>query len=153
MYEADISQATVLAMFLLPENLDRLLPKFLDLRPGSRIVLNTFGITGWAADRVEFAEGDCGQWCEALLYIVPAKVAGLWRLPQGTLTLEQRFQVLSGTLDTGGAQTTISEGRVNGDQIRFTAAGIEYTGKVANDTIEGRAAGGQVPAWTATRQR
>jgi SAM-dependent methyltransferase len=153
MYEADISQATVLAMFLLPENLDRLLPKFLDLRPGSRIVLNTFGITGWAADRVEFAEGDCGQWCEALLYIVPAKVAGLWRLPQGTLTLEQRFQVLSGTLDTGGAQTTISEGRVNGDQIRFTAAGIEYTGKVANDTIEGRAAGGQAPAWTATRQR
>jgi SAM-dependent methyltransferase len=152
MYAADISQATVLALFLLPENLDRLLPKFLDLRPGSRIVLNTFGITGWAADRVEFAEGDCGQWCEALLYIVPAKVAGQWKLPQGVLTLEQRFQMLSGSLDSGGEQVTISEGRVNGDQIRFTAGGIEYTGKVSNDTIEGRAASDAAPGWTATRQ-
>src|SRR5262245_26040214 len=121
MYEADISQATVLALFLLPENLDRLVQKFLDLKPGSRIVLNTFGISGWAADRVEFAEGDCGQWCEALLYIVPAKVAGQWRLPQGTLTLEQRFQVLSGSLDAAGKRLEISDGRVDGDQIRFTA--------------------------------
>ena len=153
MYEADISQATVLALFLLPENLDRLVSKFLDLRPGSRIVLNTFGITGWAADRTESAEGDCGQWCEALLYIVPAKVAGQWKLPQGVLTLEQRFQVLSGTLDTGGAQTTISEGRISGNQIRFTADGIEYTGELRNDTIEGRAGSGASPAWTATRQR
>ena len=151
MYEADISQATVLAMFLLPENLDRLLPKFLDLKPGSRIVLNTFGITGWAADRVEFAGGDCAQWCEALLYIVPAKVAGQWQLPQGTLTLEQRFQVLSGSLDAGGTRTEISDGRMDGDQIRFTAGGIEYTGKVRNDTIEG--ASGAAQAWTATRQR
>ena len=153
MYEADISQATVLALFLLPENLDRLLPKFLDLRPGSRIVLNTFGITGWAADRVEFAEGDCGQWCEALLYIVPAKVAGEWSLPQGALTLEQKFQVLSGTLDVDGARTAITDGRVSGDQIRFTAGGVEYTGKVSNDRIEGRGASGAMPAWTATRQR
>ena len=153
MYQADISQATVLALFLLPENLDRLVQKFLDLKPGSRIVLNTFGITGWAADRVEFAEGDCGQWCEALLYIVPAKVAGHWRLSQGTLTLEQRFQVLTGSLDANGTSATISDGRIEGDQIRFKAGGIEYTGKVGNDTIEGNSAGDALRAWTATRQQ
>ena len=152
MYEADISQATVLALFLLPENLDRLVQKFLDLKPGSRIVLNTFGITGWAADRVEFAGGDCGQWCEALLYIVPAKVAGQWHSPQGTLTLEQKFQVLSGSLDSAGGRTEIADGRIDGDQIRFTAGGIQYTGKVRNDTIEGQTASGAPGSWTATRQ-
>ena len=153
MYEADISQATVLALFLLPENLDRLVQKFLDLKPGSRIVLNTFGITGWAADRVENAGGDCGQWCEALLYIVPAKVAGQWRLPQGTLTLEQRYQVLSGSLDSAGKRTEIADGRMDGDRIRFTAGGIQYTGKVSKDTIEGNTASGAPQPWTATRQQ
>ena len=151
MYEADISQASVLAMFLLPENLDRLVPKFLDLKPGSRIVLNTFGITGWTADRVEFAEGDCGQWCEALLYVVPAKVAGRWRLPNGTLTLEQRYQVLSGSLEAAGKRAEISDARMDGDQIRFTADGVKYTGKVRNDKIEGTASGAP-QSWTATRQ-
>ena len=153
MYEADISQATVLALFLLPENLDRLVPKFLDLKPGSRIVLNTFGITGWTADRVEFAGGDCGQWCEALLYIVPAKVAGQWRMPQGTLTLEQRFQMLTGSLDANGTRDAISDGRVEGDHIRFTAGGVQYVGKVRDDTIEGSSASGATPAWAATRER
>jgi SAM-dependent methyltransferase len=153
MYEADISQATVLAMFLLPENLDRLLPKFLDLKPGSRIVLNTFGITGWGADRVERAGGDCGQWCEALLYIVPAKVGGQWKLPQGMLTLEQKFQVLSGSLDAGGKRIEIADGRMDGDRIRFTAGGVEYTGRVRDDTIEGNATSGATQSWTATRQR
>ena len=95
MYEADISQATVLALFLLPENLTKLTPKFLDLRPGTRIVANHFGIAGWNADETEKVESNCENWCTSLLYIVPAKVAGTWRLPQGELTLEQKFQVIS----------------------------------------------------------
>jgi SAM-dependent methyltransferase len=76
MYEADISQATVLALFLLTENLNKLTPKFLDLRPGSRIVANGFPIEGWDADETGRADGDCGSWCTAYLYIVPAKVTG-----------------------------------------------------------------------------
>jgi SAM-dependent methyltransferase len=144
MYEADISQATVLALFLLPENLNRLAPKFLDLRPGTRIVANHFGIDGWDADETGRADGDCGTWCTALLYIVPAKVAGTWRLPRGELTLEQRFQTVSGTLLARGVRTPIADGRVRGDHITFTVAGAKYSGRVQGDTIHGN-------AWTAVR--
>ena len=152
MYAADISQATVLALFLLPENLQKLIPKFLDLRPGTRIVVNQFGVPGWNPDETGTVEGDCGSWCTALLYLVPAKVAGTWRLPQGELTLEQRFQMISGTLSSGGTSMPIA-GRLLGDQISFTAGGIEYAGRVAGDTIVGIAKGSASAAWTATRKR
>ena len=71
MYEADISKATVLALFLLPDNLDRLKPKFQRLRPGTRIVVNGYQIPGWEANETGTATGDCGHWCVAYLYIVP----------------------------------------------------------------------------------
>jgi SAM-dependent methyltransferase len=148
MYEADISQASVMALFLLPENLGRLTPKFLDLKPGSRMVLNGFGVPGWDADVTERAEGDCESWCTAMLYIVPAKVAGAWRLPKGELQLEQKFQKLTGTLTLGGASTPIKDGLMKGDQITFTAGGTKYMGRVNGDSISG--AGG---AWSAARIR
>src|SRR5687768_6480000 len=97
MFQADISEATVLALFLLPDNLNKLLPKFLELKPGTRIVANHFGISGWDADETVRTDGECQSWCTALLYIVPAKVGGTWRLPHGELTLEQKFQMVSGT--------------------------------------------------------
>jgi SAM-dependent methyltransferase len=102
MFAADISKATVLALFLLPEHFRKLTPKFLDLAPGSRIVVNTFGIPDWEPDRVERIEEGCESWCEAKLYIVPARVAGTWQLPQGTLNLSQEFQQVSGTMTAGG---------------------------------------------------
>ncbi len=148
MYEADISQATVMALFLLPENLGKLTPKFLDLKPGSRMVLNGFGVPGWDADVTERAEGDCESWCTAMLYIVPAKVAGAWRLPKGELQLEQKFQKLTGTLTLGGASAPIKDGLMKGDQITFTAGGTKYAGRVNGDSISG--AGG---AWPAARIR
>jgi len=151
MYEADISTATVMALFLLPENLRRLTPKFLDLKPGSRIVANGFGIDGWEADKTERIEGDCGTWCTALLYIVPAKVAGTWRLPQGELTLDQKFQVVSGTLSSGGTKTPVTHGRLNGDQISFTVGGTAYVGRVKGDTMQGRTKGASNGTWTAAR--
>jgi SAM-dependent methyltransferase len=151
MYEADISQATVMALFLLPENLRRLTPKFLALKPGSRIVANGFGIDGWEADETGRSTGECGSWCTAFLYIVPAHVAGTWRLPKGELTLEQKFQVLSGTLRNGSTVTKISDARLRGDQISFTAGNTKYTGRVAGDVIEGRTAGMSSGAWKATR--
>ena len=61
MYEADISKASVMALFLLTTNLDKLKDKFLALKPGTRIVLNTFAVTGWAADESETVGGECSD--------------------------------------------------------------------------------------------
>jgi Methyltransferase domain len=150
MFEADISQATVLALFLLPNNLDKLMPKFIALKPGTRIVNNTFGITGWDPDATEKIEGTCTSWCTALLNIVPAQVAGTWRSGSTELTLTQQFQIVSGTL--GGAP--ITEGRLNGEQITFKVGGAQYSGRVSADRIEGTATtSGKPENWTATRQR
>ena len=73
MYEADISKATVLALFLLPENLRRLEPKFRALPPGTRIVVNTFGIPEWTAEVTETITENCTSWCTAMLYRVPPR--------------------------------------------------------------------------------
>jgi ubiquinone/menaquinone biosynthesis C-methylase UbiE len=73
MFEADISKATVLALFLLPENLKQLEPKFRALTPGTRIVVNSFGVPGWTPDETETIAGDCQSWCTAMLYRVPPR--------------------------------------------------------------------------------
>jgi SAM-dependent methyltransferase len=73
MFEADISEATVLALFLLPDNLKRLEPKIRAMKPGSRVVVNTFGIPGWEPDVTEKVEGDCLSWCTVMLYTIPPK--------------------------------------------------------------------------------
>jgi SAM-dependent methyltransferase len=151
MYEADISEATVLALFLLPENLDRLVPKFLDMKPGTRIVLNTFGMRDWNADRVEHAGEGCGAWCDALLYIVPAKVAGRWRLGDGELVLEQAYQVLTGSFESGGATRLLTNPSLQGDRVRFTLDGVEYSGTVNGATMQGTRSGSASASWQATR--
>ena len=74
MFEADISKATVLPLFLLPDNLRKLIPKFLALKPGTRIVTNGYEIPGWKPHQVARVEGDCTSWCTAYLYVLPAKV-------------------------------------------------------------------------------
>jgi SAM-dependent methyltransferase len=147
MYEADISRASVLALFLLPENMLKLRSKFLALRPGSRIVSNTFGIEGWEPDYSEVLP-DCSAWCTVLLWIVPANVAGPWQTPQGTLTLDQDFQHLTGTL---GA-TPITDGRVAGEEVSFTVGSARYTGRIRGATLEGTVTNGpSSTAWRATR--
>jgi SAM-dependent methyltransferase len=151
MFEADISKASVLALFLLTDNLRRLLPKFLDMRPGSRIVINTFTIPDWEPDAKETIGGDCMSWCTALLWIVPAKVEGTWRMGSGAsgeLALQQKFQIVSGTLTVNGQQHAIENGRLRGDELSFTANGVGYTGHVSGDAIEGQTSSG---SWRATR--
>jgi precorrin-6B methylase 2 len=150
MFEADISKATVLALFLLPSNLDKLAPKFLALRPGTRIVNNTFQVTGWDADASETVEGSCTSWCTSHLNVVPANAAGTWRLGTNDLTLTQQFQTVSGTLGS----TPIAGGRLNGEQISFKAGETQYTGKVSGDRMEGTAAtAGKTQSWTATKSK
>jgi SAM-dependent methyltransferase len=148
MFEADISQATVLALFLLPDNLRRLTPKFVEqLKPGTRLVMNGFPIPGWDPDATENAPGECGNWCTSHFYLVPAKVAGSWRLAKGTLRLEQNFQVLSGSFN----KTPISNARLKGEEISFTVGDAKYLGRVNGNAMSGEMDGGS--RWTASRAK
>jgi hypothetical protein len=152
LFQADLSQATVITMFLLPDINLKLRPKLLDLRPGTRIVSNSFTMGEWAADETKTVEDGCTSWCTALLWIIPAKVDGIWKMPQGELTLKQSFQMLSGALKSGSGSVSISEGRLRGDQISFTAGGAQYTGRVSGTTIDGSVnAKGAKSSWTAIR--
>ena len=151
MYEADISEATVLALFLLPANLEKLKPKFLAMRPGSRIVANTFWMEGWEPDETVKREDDCDSWCTAHLFIIPAQVEGTWKLPQGELALKQSIQMVTGTLTTDGNPVPV-EGKLRGEELSFTAGGAQYTGRVSGDRIEGSMTSGSKPAtWSAVR--
>jgi 2-polyprenyl-3-methyl-5-hydroxy-6-metoxy-1,4-benzoquinol methylase len=151
LFESDLSQATVITLFLLPDINIKLRPKILDLKPGTRIVSNTFTMGEWTADETATVNEDCQSYCTALLWIVPAKVAGTWQLPQGTLNLKQTFQMISGTIRSGNVSTPITNGRLRGDQISFTAGSAQYTGRVNGNVMEGNVKGGTDSNWRATR--
>ena len=152
LFESDFSQATVITMFLLPEINLRLRPKILDLKPGTRIVSNSFTMGEWKDDETATVSNGCSNWCTAHLWIVPAKVEGTWQLPQGELSLKQEFQMISGTLKSGSQTTPLSNGRLRGDQISFSASGAQYTGRVTGNAIEGTVkSGGSNGKWSATR--
>ena len=136
LFESDFSKATVITMFLLPDINLKLRPKILGLKPGTRIVSNTFTMGDWEADETATVEKDCnGSWCTALLWIVPAKVGGTYKVPQGELTLKQQFQTLSGSLRTEG-KTFALKGKVKGEEIAFTAGGRDYRGKLNGKSLE-----------------
>jgi SAM-dependent methyltransferase len=135
MFVADISKASVMALFLLPSNLLRLRDKFLELRPGSRIVSNTFSIQDWQADETVTID-DCQQWCTAMLYIVPAKIGGTWRAGSDVLELKQEFQMLAGTLTSGGQSTPVS-GSLRGTDLTLKAGDRSITGRVQGNQIDG----------------
>ncbi len=149
LFESDFSQATVITMFLLPDINLRLRPKILNLKPGTRIVSNSFDMGEWKPDETANVTEGCNNWCTAYLWIVPAKVEGIWKLPQGELTLKQTFQMVSGTLKSGNNTQQITNGKLNADQISFTAGGTEYTGRVSGNVIEGKTKSGG--NWKATR--
>jgi hypothetical protein len=152
LFEADLSKATVITMFLLPDINLKLRPKILNLKPGTRIVSNSFTMGEWSADDTQTVEDGCTSWCTALLWIVPAKVDGTWKTPQGELSLKQTFQMIAGSLKSSGGSAPISEGRLNGDQVTFTAGGAQYSGTVSGSTIQGTVtAKGAKSAWTATK--
>lgn len=156
MYEYDISKATVMALFLLPVNMNKLAPKFFNLAPGSRIVANTFGIEGWEPDqRVTLPPAsECESWCEALLWVVPAKVAGTWTLSSGgTLTLTQEYQMVQGTLSVGGQTHTVVQGRLLGEELSFTANSSTFKATVSGNTMTGTMTTPKAGvAFTATRK-
>jgi len=154
LFESDFSKATVITMFLLPDINLKLRPKILDLKPGTRIVSNSFTMAEWTADETATAneaEG-CRSYCTAYLWIVPAKAEGTWQQPQGELTLKQSFQMITGTLKSGANTILIANGRMRGDQITFAAGGAQYSGRVSANAIEGTVkSGGNNSKWSATR--
>jgi hypothetical protein len=149
LFDSDFSKATVLTLFLLPEINIKLRPKILDLRPGTRVVSNSFDMEEWKPDQTASVSEGCTSWCEAYLWIVPAKVQGTWKLADGELALKQNFQTLSGTLKTGGVTNKIANGKLNGEQITFTAGRTRYTGRVTGKEIQGTSSTGA--SWKATR--
>jgi precorrin-6B methylase 2 len=126
LFKADLSKATVITMFLLPSINMQLRPELLNLKPGTRIVTNTFTMEDWQADETQSVTDGCTSWCTALLWIVPAKVQGTWKTPEGNLTLTQQFQTVTGNLNG----TSITNGKLNGDQISLTVGTTNYSGRV-----------------------
>src|SRR3989442_1069757 len=129
-----------------------LVNKMLDLKPGTRIVSNTFTMGDWKADETSSVTENCLSWCTALLWIVPAKIDGTWHLAQGDLRLNQTFQEFSGTLAVGGNTTTITNGKIRGDELSFTAGSAQYSGRATANTITGTVkSGANSSNWRATR--
>jgi len=146
LFKTDFSQANVLTLFLLPDINLRIRPQILDMKPGTRIVSNTFmmgsGEDEWVPDETRRVSEDCVSWCTAHLWIVPAKVNGKWTMDVQALTLNQEFQNVTGTMGS----VAITDGKLDGTSITFTAGGTTYTGTVSADgkSIKGA-------DWSATR--
>jgi SAM-dependent methyltransferase len=147
LFESDFSQAQVITMFLLSSINMKLRPKILDLKSGTRIVSNTFDMGEWKPDETGRAD-NCNGYCTAYLWIVPAKVDGTWKLPNGELFLKQTFQMISGTLKSGTVVTPVN-GKLNGEEITFTAGEAQYMGRVNGNSMEGSLKSGG--NWSATR--
>lgn len=153
LFETDFSHATVVTLFLLPDINLKLRPKILDMKPGTRIVSNTFTMGEWKDDEtatVDEKQG-CSYYCTAHMWIVPAKVAGTWQTPQGELTLTQEFQMLGGSLKNGDKSVPLRSGQMRGDIIQFNAGGTSYAGRVTGNTMSGTIGGAGGGTWTATR--
>ena len=154
LYETDLSKATVITMFLLPEINLKLRPRLLDLKPGTRIVSNTFTMGEWEADQEVTTEENWNSWNTAYLWIIPAKVGGKWKLGNGEIDFTQEYQFIKGTLKKGAKSISIADGRLEGNSITFTAGDEKYSGTVSDKIIKGTvpdSSAGTKSDWIATR--
>lgn len=149
LFATDFSKATVVTMFLLPSINLKLRPKILEMKPGTRVVSNSFDMGDWRPEKTVEAIGECTNYCRAHLWIVPAKVEGTWKLPEGDLRLEQTYQTLLGTLRTGNSTFNLVDGKVIGDTLSFVAGDTRYIGRVNGNAIEGISR--TSTTWRATR--
>jgi hypothetical protein len=165
LFKTDISQATVITMYLLPDTVNMLKDKFLtELRPGTRIVSHDYPLTGWIPEKyVQMDLEDKVQISGVTttliyLYMVPAKVAGRWeaKMPPAvsrqpaTLQLKQQLTRVSGSLRVDGKDVPLEEVKLRGDKLTFKLSGRkgEFSGVVKGKAIEGTL-DGKAP-WTAT---
>lgn len=154
-FETDLTGASVITMFLLPELNLRLRPSLLALRPGTRIVSNTFTMDDWLPDASATARDGCQTWCVAFLWVVPEHVEGVWRLGASRLTLRQWFQEVSGIRQGPGGDTEAVEGGLLlAARIRFRIGDVYYDGIVEGDSMRGIfESSGRRDPWRATRER
>lgn len=153
LFDTDLSQATVISMYLFPEINLRLRPRLLELKPGTRIVSHAFHMDEWTPERHDVVEGR-----DIFLWTIPARVQGLWRLsspnaPDFVLRIWQQFdraQATAITMDEHSIPAT--EMQIKGTEIRFTlntTSGLRtFVGKVDGDRMSGSTAG---VAWSAQR--
>ena len=152
LFKSDFSDATVITLFLLPDLNKRLKPKLLDLRPGTRIVSNTFTMGDWFPDKEVETEENPNGWNTAYLWIVPGKVQGTWKIGNDILTIRQSYQVIHGALATGSRICSITDGKILGNTIRFRAGKDIYSGKIEGTEMSGTCESeGHLSKWIAIR--
>ena len=153
LFETDLTPATVITMYLLPQvNLD-LRPKILALKPGTRIVSHDFSMGDWKPDVHEQVDandkyGGSGGRSDIYLWIVPARVGGSWQSQLQVrskpvsyeLALEQHFQSLTGTARVGGRSVPIQNGRIEGERVSFDFT-AEVDGAPVKHHFSGKADG------------
>jgi hypothetical protein len=156
LFQTDLSQATVISMYLLPRVNLELRPKLLDLKPGTRIVSHDFSMGDWKPDayeRVYSREKYTGAGGESEIYfwVVPAKAAGEWRWTLAlrdkphtyTVTLNQTFQMLSGSVSVNGRAVPLQNAKLSGDELSLTFTADLGAGPVKHE-FKGRVEGAEV---------
>ena len=168
LFKTDMSQATVITMYLLPDTVNLLKDKFLsELKPGTRIVSHDYPLTGWIPEKyVQMDLEDKVQISGVTttliyLYIVPAKVAGSWKVQMppamskqpATLSLRQQLTRVTGSVRLDGKEVLLEDAKLRGDRLTFKLAGRkgEFSGQVKGRQIEGTVDnGGAKSPWSAT---
>jgi hypothetical protein len=135
---ADFSKASVVTVYLLPELIGQLQTRFVDLKPGTRIVSHSFRMAGWRPDRSEtmkVTQPHSGQGDESTLYlwIVPANVRGVWKAEGRRVRIDQDYQ----QIEVEGA----SEARLSGSDISWRSPQGQFRGRVEGDRIAGELGG------------
>ncbi len=150
-FKSDFSKANVITLFLLTSLNAKLRPILLEMKPGTRVVSNTFDMGDWTPDDQVQATGECRSYCRAFFWLVPAKVDGTWQTPDGELSLEQKYQIVSGKLKSGSGTTDVN-GKLAGDEITFSAGDTTYTGRVSGNSMELTSKGATDAKFTATKK-
>jgi hypothetical protein len=160
LFKTDLSEATVVTLYLLPLLNKRLLPKlYRELEPGARIASNTFDMGDWKADSMIEVPGEAGGTHELFYWLLPADASGEWTLAvKGGetygLSLRQRYQELEGSATARGDEAPLEQARVKGDSLLFTLRGARFSGRVSDGSARGSVTdgSGEPREWTATRR-
>lgn len=162
LFETDLSQASVITMYLLPNVNMQLRPRILEMPAGTRVVSHAFDMGSWGSDEVAHMGSRV-----IYLWIVPSKVDGTWLLEHGgsgtapasgpvTVNFKQSFQRLGGTARTADGTTLPVQGRVRGTDVSFTLGeggkALHYSGQVDGRTMKSVSAPGGTQGWRAARQ-
>lgn len=140
---ADLSQATVVTVYLLPGLINQLQSRFLgELRPGTRIVSHAFMMTSWAPDRVEtlrISGPHPGQGDESTLYlwVVPAEARGVWRGTGSELTIHQNFQQIQVEGRLAGRALKAPRAALQGREIALEDSVARFRGRIQGNQITG----------------